>query len=289
MKNLYTIRNHRSLAKVIGTLILTICCGHVTLLAQGQPEEKSDTTFFRMGENRLEIINHYVEEPDVDTIPEIDDPNECSSSSSLTYWSGLDIGVSGLMNPDRGLSMSQENVAWELDYSKSIAFNLNFADWKANIVKDYVGLVTGLGLEFNAYAFKNDVSIGVSPDTMMVALDTIVSYSKNKLKTTYLNVPLLLEFNTSCRARRSFHVTAGMMAGWKIGSKWKYRFETDDEEVKNKVKSHYHVNPFKFSAVGRVGFGKFTFYGTYALNPLFEKDKGPELYPFSVGVAFTGI
>jgi hypothetical protein len=33
-----------------------------------------------------------------------------------------------------------------------------------------------------------------------------------------------------------------------------------------------------------VGYGKVTLYAQYGLNELFQHNKGPEMYPFSVGV-----
>ena len=42
------------------------------------------------------------------------------------------------------------------------------------------------------------------------------------------------------------------------------------------------------SATVRGGVGWFNLFATYSLTPLFESGRGPELYPFTVGVTLLG-
>jgi hypothetical protein len=39
----------------------------------------------------------------------------------------------------------------------------------------------------------------------------------------------------------------------------------------------------------RVGVGKIDLYASYALNGLFKKDEGPQLYPFTVGITLVSL
>ena len=249
----------------------------------------SDTTRFDFPGRSITVIS--VPKENIDDPVEGDDPteNDGSSTDALTFWSGVDVGLSGYLTKDNEMNLPTSMDQWELDYSKSITVSLNFAEKKFRLIQNYVGLNTGLGLEFNNYAFKNDVSLFVSQDTVLSAFDTTRSYDKNKLKTTYLTMPLMLEFNTSKFADKSVHIAVGVVGGWRIGTKWKHAYETDEERVKNKVKSHYHLNPFKYSAALRVGYGRYTVFANYGLSSLFEENKGPELYPFNVGITLTGI
>ena len=45
------------------------------------------------------------------------------------------------------------------------------------------------------------------------------------------------------------------------------------------------MNDFRFNAVARVGYGDFTLFAAYSLTPMFDKDDGPEIYPFTVGIS----
>ncbi len=270
---------------LVKTCFFTILCLlGTTAFAQLGPDSvyvKPDTAHFNFGDHGFEIIIHPQTFADKDTAA--DDPDE----DDLTHWAGIDIGVNGWFTPDRSLAMSSEHKAWELDYARSISFNFNFMEKKIPIRKEFVGLFTGLGLEYNAYAFKNDVNLWVDPDTVMATLDTVIDFSKSKLKATYLNLPLMLEFNTSRKKEKSFHFATGVLVGWRINSKWKYKYDTPDEQISNKIKSHYHLNSFKIAASARVGYRKFSLFANYSLNPVFEKDKGPELYAFNVGVTLA--
>jgi hypothetical protein len=101
---------------------------------------------------------------------------------------------------------------------------------------------------------------------------------------SFVNVPLLLEFNTSDKPHKSFHIAAGVIGGYKLTSRTKREYEIDGAAVKEIKKDDYNINPFRLDATVRVGYGDFTLFGTYSLTTLFERNKGPELYPFSVGI-----
>jgi hypothetical protein len=126
-------------------------------------------------------------------------------------------------------------------------------------------------------------------DTTVAFIDTTLSYSKNKLHATYLTVPLMLEFNTSTDYYSSFHVAVGVVGAWKIGSNYKVNYESEGETIKNKSKGSYNLNPLKYSAHARIGYGKFTVFASYALSTLFEKGRGPEIYPFNVGITLVNL
>ncbi|MCZ8285345.1 MAG: hypothetical protein O9353_07790, partial [Bacteroidia bacterium] len=60
--------------------------------------------------------------------------------------------------------------------------------------------------------------------------------------------------------------------------------EDDGLDLKLVRKDSYNMNPFRLNAHASVGYRNFTLYADYALTPLFENGKGPELYPFTFGV-----
>ncbi len=104
------------------------------------------------------------------------------------------------------------------------------------------------------------------------------------MKASYVNVPLILDFNTSKNQKRSFHIGFGAMGGLKLASKTKQFYENSGYEIEVYRKDDYNLNPFKVQAIAQIGYSWFNIYGTYNLTPLFESGKGPELYPFTVGL-----
>jgi len=150
-----------------------------------------------------------------------------------------------------------------------------------------VGLLTGLGLEFSNYFFDNDNTIHEMSD-LIVADSLDGNVSKSKLTTTYLRVPLILEvqFPNTIRAHRVF-LSAGIVAGLKLGSHTKVVYKDDGGKNKDKNRDDFNINPFRYGLTARLGFGNMSFFGDYYFSPLFVEDKGPELHPFTVGLSFN--
>lgn len=120
-----------------------------------------------------------------------------------------------------------------------------------------------------------------------------VKFSKNKINVNYLELPLELRFRTK-KTSQKFRVHAGVKLGYLINAHTKYKGEpTADYQGYNNnstVKKHFtnneEVNAFRYGAIARIGYGQFNLNAFYALNPLFKKDKGPEMFPISIGLSY---
>lgn len=230
------------------------------------------------------------------------------------HWAGVDLGINGFISPKTGFNLGNDPSAdttlpqnvtqfMELEYDKSWVFNLNFFEYFLKIKEHHFGLVTGLGLEYNNYEFKHNVKLNPSGgnyvydevndfnrDYTWGEIDTTRTYTKNRFKTFYINAPLMLEVNTGQHKNKSFHVSAGAIVGYKFKTKMKYKYRENGENTEHKYKDNqsFNTNPFRVSLTARVGYGWVNFFGTYSLTPLFEKNRGPELHAFSVGVTLLG-
>lgn len=208
-----------------------------------------------------------------------------SNYSAFSHWTGIDLGINGYVGSDMNISLPAKSDYMSVNYGlKSMNWNLNLFEHDFHIYKNYVNLVTGIGFGFNTYQFKNKTTLNADSSFTYFAYDSAVSYNKNKLKMSYVQMPLMLEFNTSRHAGKAFHVAVGVLAGYKLTSKTKQSFTINGYNYHVEKKDDYNINPFKADATVRIGYGAFTLYGTYSLTTLFEKNKGPELYPFTVGV-----
>ncbi len=228
------------------------------------------------------------------------------------HWAGLDLGINGFMtsggsfdlsNPAHFEQTNPQSVTqfMELNYSKSWTFSVNFLEFFIPIKEHHFGFVTGLGTEWNNYELKHNVRLTPFGGSEVFSsanayeerytwgeIDTTLSYSKNRFKTWFINAPFLLELNTGQDKRRSFHLSAGAILGYNLQTKMKYVFNENGDKRKEKDKDSFNTNPFRASLTARVGYSWFTVFATYALTPLFENGRGPELYPFTVGVALLG-
>lgn len=205
-------------------------------------------------------------------------------------WSGFSMGLSNYMNSDFSLSRNSTDEFMDLNTGKSWNMNLNFAQYSINLINNKFGLVTGLGLEWNYYRFDNnntiqkDVNGVITTDTSTYALFNV---DKSKLSTTYATVPILLEWHSSSDQSKGVVIAAGVIGGVKLGSNTKIVYKENGDTNKDKKRDDYNLSPFKYGVTARIGVGDWLVYGTYYFTSLFEDKKGPELYPFSVGIALS--
>ncbi|HRW61897.1 MAG TPA: outer membrane beta-barrel protein [Bacteroidales bacterium] len=205
-------------------------------------------------------------------------------------WSGFSVGLSNLADKNFSISRPTADQYLDLNTGKSWNMNLNFAQYSINFINNKFGMVTGLGLEWNYYRFDNENSIQENPATGEIeirTLDPAWNIEKSKFSTTYVTVPLLLEVHTSSSQSRGLVFSAGAIGGVKLGSNTKIIYKENGDTKKDKTKDDFNLSPFRYGVTARIGVGDWLIYGVYYFTPLFEKDKGAELYPFSVGIALS--
>jgi hypothetical protein len=104
----------------------------------------------------------------------------------------------------------------------------------------------------------------------------------------------------------SFHFTFGVIGGVRVCSYIKQSFYSrnttyylQDDNGNNigsvyvdthptQTHNQYHLNPFKLDATVRVGWSFLNFFANYTVTPMFQKNQGPELYPWAVGITLIG-
>jgi hypothetical protein len=231
------------------------------------------------------------------------------------HWAGFDLGLNGYFMPDFKMSFPKETEYMDLRTTKSWAVHLNFYEQNIALSKNKKwGMVTGLGLNWNNYRFSMDTRLNSDSSELIGYVDKGISIRKSKLTALYFDIPLLFEFQTnSYMKKNSFHFATGMVMGVRLSShtkkyydEWNKDFEvtqynpaTDNYETvftatspdysKAKDFDDFYMNPFKWDATVRVGWGFINLFATYSVNTLFKTDKGPELYPWTVGISLVNL
>ncbi|MDZ7741974.1 MAG: DUF2807 domain-containing protein [Bacteroidota bacterium] len=270
-------------------------------------DEKDDTTEIRVGNHKIVVD---------------EDGNVVYSKHKKKpkfngHWAGFDLGVNGYLTPGNNMNFAPEYEYLDLNMTKSIKVGINIFEQNLSLCKNQKwGIVTGLGWEINNYRFDDNVTLVPDSSRIKGYFNDGVSMKKSKLVVNFVEVPVLLEFQTNGNSKRnSFHITAGMVFGLRFASHTKqYYNETNKEyewleiepKTRNKVSTNppkyfqspgtkktknrddFHLNPFKADATVRIGWGWVNLFGTYSLTTLFREDKGPELYPYSVGITLVG-
>jgi hypothetical protein len=212
-----------------------------------------------------------------------------STEKEFNYWKGLEFGFNGYFMDDQyGFNNNSDYNYMELNFGKSFQFNLNIAEFNKGIIGEHVRFMTGLGFRFNRYAFKNASYTLTQNETEIFAIkDSLRDFYKNYLNTSYLTIPAYLTFVTNKDPEHSFHLSIGVVGSVRLGSRTKQRFVMNGEKEKEIKRDTYHLNPFMLDYSMRIGYGDFTAYANYSITQLFEKNKGPEFYPFSFGVSMN--
>ena len=230
-------------------------------------------------------------------------------------WGGVDIGLNGYLTPDFDMSFDKADDYLSLQMEKSINLNLNIYEQNISLNKDKnIGLITGLGITFNNYRFNNQTYLTSDSSFIAGYYMSGINVRKTKLTAMYLTVPLFFEVQTKTSNRlRQFHFAAGGLISARVSTHTKIYFnesnkefdllvdpsdtdtkvakgESPSSDVRNIVKNFnsFHLAPFKFDVSVRFGYGIINLYATYSLNTMFQKDRGPELYPFTAGITLVG-
>lgn len=258
----------------------------------------TDTTRIRVGKRNVIIIENG-DKTSIE-IPNSKDKHTFDSNKNKNYkyvykprfkgnWAGLEFGLNGVMDPEHSLNMQGDLRYFEINQARSLNLNINPMQYSIGFGTDKVGLVTGLGLELNIYRFRNNNTIRVDDNGITVADYSYVgnpdmNVTKSSLRTLHLVAPLLLEFNLPSRhPYYNFFVSVGVLGGARIGSNTKIVYK-GTTKGKDKIRDDFNMNPFRYGFTARIGFNSISLFVNYYMTPMFEQNKGDELYPFTIGL-----
>lgn len=147
----------------------------------------------------------------------------------------------------------------------------------------------GLGLGFASHNLHSNAFNTLSLPSRVTELIIIpdgIKYRINKLSFNYLNIPLELRLRT----KGDFRLAIGLRSGLLIDAHRKY-YGHDitgiDNQLKIKDKDISNTDKYLFEATARIGWRWVAISGSYGLNSVFIKDKGPDMRPASIGLSFS--
>ena len=255
-------------------------------------DEWGDTTKIRIGRRSFNVI-----EGDNGTYVKVDKEvrKKNWSGSFNPHWMGLEVGMNMFQNSDysiyQGTDYEEFGEVFDLRSGKSLTWNINFLEFAFKNKKKTFGLVTGMGISLNDYAFDLPVTLEKEDGYgKVVPIDITMedkSVKKSKLHVNYLTVPLMFEVKTPLRMGSSrLSLSAGAIGSLYIGAHSKYKYY---DRAKVKIKGNYHINQWKYDLTGRIHFGDFTVFANYSMTSLFRDSKGPEIHPLLIGISFPNI
>ena len=286
----------------------------------------SDTTTVRVGGLNIEVVDSDTTRVTIGRHMIIvdDDGNlkyeKCKVKRFNGHWGGVELGINGYVTPEFNTNWGEKYDYLNLRYEKSIAVNLNLYEQNIALNKaKNMGFVTGIGMSWVNYRFSPPTYL--TPDNsqingyymVMNSEGKRLSVRKTKLTAMYITVPFMYEVQTKNSNRfKRFHFGVGVLGSARVRTHTKIYFNNANEiyflqdpgsgEVlpteyrtpnasqRNIVKNYnsFHLQPFKFEGMVRVGFSVINLWAHVGLNQFFVKDRGPELYTWSAGITIVG-
>lgn len=202
-----------------------------------------------------------------------------------SHWAGLGLGFANFadgslhINDIDGVSLRSEN---------SFEVNFNFLEKGFIISRQGWAIVTGVGMRWNRYRVDTNHHFQeIDGITQLVPAPEGIQYSKSRLNTTSLTVPILLEWQQRNRRGNSgLFVSAGVVGVLKTISSSKIEFRDNGKKRKDKMDRGMNIRPVTMDFLVQAGYKRIGLYAKYSPLTLFSGDKGPKVHPVSLGVHF---
>ena len=113
--------------------------------------------------------------------------------------------------------------------------------------------------------------------------------TRAKLTVFSLMAPVMFEIQLpDGKGRKGIYLSGGVIGSVKLNSYTRVDY-TYGDIVYEKRRQHNDIGlrVFKYSFMARAGYDWLGIYATYSPMSLFKKDKGPDLFPYSVGVSIN--
>ena len=231
------------------------------------------------------------------------EPVKSKRSNISTNWWILDLGFANYSDKTNyanagsylvnrpGFPALDKND-FKVKTGKSVNVNIWVFMQRVNLIKHYVNLKYGLGVELNNYRYRSAINynengpvpytVNTQTNAPFIFRDSI-SFSKNKLAADYATIPVMLNFRSNPGGhKKGVSLSLGVSAGYLYSQRNKQR---SNERGKLKNKGDYDLERFKFSYVAELGVGPVMLYGSYSPKSMYERSL--DIRPYNVGFRFS--
>lgn len=199
------------------------------------------------------------------------------------HWAGFGMGFANFA--DGSLNIN-DNDGVSLRSEKSLEYNLNFLEKSFPFSKYNWAFVTGMGLRWNRYRLNSNSYFQENDEgiTVLQPAPEGIIYTKSKLNTTSLTIPVLLEWQLRKIKGDRFFLSAGLVGVIKTISSSKVEFRNaNNKKTKETMDRGMNIRPVTMDFLIQGGYNSVGFFLKYSPMGLFESGKGPQIQPVSIG------
>lgn len=216
----------------------------------------------------------------LDALPFI--PQKKKDNAYEPHNSGIFIGYSRMSND----FLSFDNSAKaDLNLSRSWEFGFNVISLYHNFKKNpHWGLNFGVNWGYRSFSFDgNRALLKADGQSYFAEGDEENSYSSSRLRHFFFRIPITLEWQQRLGRSNKLFFNIGPEFEIRHGVK---SFTHINGGKKQRMGKDMYVNPVGVNLLAQAGYGDFGLYLRYSTTSLFQKDKGPEMSPYSFGIAW---
>ncbi|MFV0468584.1 MAG: hypothetical protein ACK5MK_06625 [Dysgonomonas sp.] len=190
------------------------------------------------------------------------------------HWSGF--AMSFLNYDDNNIPNGSPRI------SRSHAFSLNLMDYSYTFRGTNLLLVSGFGLDWHRYHFKDNAALTTADNrTLFKPAPDGINYKDSKLLAYYITIPLMLEFQPTS----DIHISGGVVGYLKYYSKSQVKYSNaEGKDIRDDQGKDLNIRPVDMKFRLQAGISDFTAFATYSPFSMFDKDKGPDLKSYSIGL-----
>jgi hypothetical protein len=203
--------------------------------------------------------------------------DEAFNAKNRKYFE-IYFGWNQFRNSDGFASIDPTNPqTTELNGWNSMTWGFGFGT-RSRIGDGKLGIRYGLQFNWHFYRFQRANTIVVkNTDPGMLGISFVeqnaLNNKKSTYRNTYLDLPILLDFDTRQSANKGLTLAFGGYGGIRLGSSTNREY---DDPIGDKVQEKRHTSNFtnlwRYGLMGQVGFGSFKITGKMDLNTVFEQD-----------------
>lgn len=201
-----------------------------------------------------------------------------SKRSPHTHWSGLSFSFLNFDDAKMG--------AGDLKRSMSYSVSWNLIDFSSRMGNSNFIFGSGMGLDWSRYHFGGNVALTKDGGkAVFKPAPDGVDYKSSKLLAYYVTIPLLVEYQP--KGGVNFHLSAGVVGFIKYYSKSQVKYiDSNNKEVKHNMGRDLYMRTIDAKLRVQAGIGSVSAFGYYSPFSMFEKGKGPDIKPYSIGLSF---
>jgi hypothetical protein len=153
----------------------------------------------------------------------------------------------------------------------------------------------GIGTSHHFFNRMNADITGITPKLRFNSLDTLPRFSKYKISTSYLELPIEIRyFSKPENPNKSVKIAIGVKVGTLLDahSKGKTLVNGAGTKLKDyteKLSSKSYFNSTRLAATARFGYANFTVFGSYNITQVFKDKVAANMSLLQVGMTFSGL